>query len=84
MVVVFVQLLSRVQLFVFPWTTACQASLSFTISQSLPKLMSIDSVMLNRRYFLFPGGLHKLDAIFLFYKSLNVLNISTELAVTFF
>ena len=84
MVVVFVQLLSRVQLFVFPWTTACQASLSFTISQSLPKLMSIDSVMLNRRYFLVPGGLHKLDGIFLFYKSLNVLNISTELAVTFF
>ena len=47
MVVVSVQLLSRVQLFVFPWTTACQASLSFTISQSLPKLMSIDLVMLE-------------------------------------
>ena len=28
-----------------PWTTACQASLSFTISQSLLKLMSIESVM---------------------------------------
>ena len=30
---------------VTPWTTACQASLSFTISQSFPKLMSIESVM---------------------------------------
>ena len=28
-----------------PWSTACQASLSFTISQSLLKLMSIESVM---------------------------------------
>ena len=28
-----------------PWTAACQASLSFTISQSLFKLMSIESVM---------------------------------------
>ena len=28
-----------------PWTTACQLSLSITNSQSLPKLMSIESVM---------------------------------------
>ena len=40
-----VQLLSCVQLFVTPWTAACKASLSFTISQSLFKLMSIESVM---------------------------------------
>ena len=40
-----VQLLSRVQLFVIPWTAARQASLSITNSQSLPKLMSIESVM---------------------------------------
>ena len=33
-----VQSLSRVQLFATPWTTARQASLSFTISQSFPKL----------------------------------------------
>ena len=38
-------LLSLVQLFVTPWTTACQASLSFTISWSLLKLMSIESMM---------------------------------------
>jgi len=40
-----VQSLSRVQLFVIPWTTACQASLSITNSWSLLKLMSIESVM---------------------------------------
>ena len=39
------QLLSRVQLFVTPWTAAHQASLSITNSQSLLKLMSIESVM---------------------------------------
>ena len=37
-----VQLFSRVQLFVIPWTTECQASLSITNTQSLLKLMSID------------------------------------------
>ena len=42
---VVVQLLSHVQLFVTPWTTACQASLSVTISQSLLKLMSIELMM---------------------------------------
>ena len=41
----FVQSLSCVQLFATPWTAACQASLSFTISQDLLKLMSIESVM---------------------------------------
>ena len=40
-----VQSLSRVWLFATPWTAARQASLSFTISQSLLKLMSIESVM---------------------------------------
>ena len=40
-----VQSLSRVWLFGTPWTTAHQASLSITNSQSLPKLMSIESVM---------------------------------------
>ena len=43
--VVVVQSLSPARLFVTPWTAACQASLSFTISQSLLKLMSIVSVM---------------------------------------
>ena len=40
-----VQLLNCVRLLVTPWTAAHQASLSFTISQSLLKLMSIESMM---------------------------------------
>ena len=40
-----VQLLSRVQLFVTPWTAARQVSLSITNSWRLLKLMSIDLVM---------------------------------------
>ena len=40
-----VQLLSRVQLFVTPWITACQASLSIPNFRSLLKLVSIESVM---------------------------------------
>ena len=40
-----VQSLSCDLLFATPWTAACQASLSSTNSQSLPKLMSIESVM---------------------------------------
>ena len=43
--VIVVQALSCVRLFVTPWTVARQASLSFTVSQSLLKLMSIESVM---------------------------------------
>ena len=39
------QLISRVQLFVTPWTAAHQASLTFTISRSFLKRMSIKSVM---------------------------------------
>ena len=40
-----IQSLSHVLLFVTPWTTAGQASLSITYSRSLPKLMSIELVM---------------------------------------
>ena len=40
-----VQLLSRVRLFATPWIAACQASLSITNCQSLPKPMPIESVM---------------------------------------
>ena len=45
--IIAVQLLNHVWFFVTPWTTAHQASLSFTtsISQSLFKCMSIESVM---------------------------------------
>ena len=40
-----VQFLSRIQLFVTPWTSAHQASLSITNSGSPPKLMCIESMM---------------------------------------
>ena len=46
------QSLSRVQLFVTPWTAACQASLSITNSQSLLKLMSIELVMPSKHLIL--------------------------------
>ena len=50
--IVVVQLLSLVQLFVTPWNAARQASLSFTISWSLLKLMSIELVMPSNHLFL--------------------------------
>ena len=43
--IISVQSLSHVQLFATPWTAACQASLPFSNSQRLLKLMSIVSVM---------------------------------------
>ena len=46
-VVVVVQSLSLVWLFATPWTAACQVSLSFTISWSLLRFMSIESLMLS-------------------------------------
>ena len=66
LVVVFVvvQSLSCVWLFVIPCTAAHQASLSFTISQSLFKLMSIELVMpsnyliLCRLFLLLPSVIH--------------------------
>ena len=47
-----VQLHSRVRLFVIPWTAACQASLSITNSQSLLKLMFIESVIPSKHIIL--------------------------------
>ena len=48
-----VQLPSHVQLLATPWAKARQASLSFTISWSLPKFMSIESVMPSRHLILY-------------------------------
>ena len=47
-----VQSLNHVQFFATPWTAAHQAFLSFTISRSLPKFMSIESVMLSNHLIL--------------------------------
>ena len=50
-----VQSLSRVQLFVTQWTAARQASLSITNSWSLPKLMSIEFLILCHSLLLLPS-----------------------------
>ena len=47
-----VQLLSCVQLFVIPWTAACRASRFITNSQTLLKLMPIESVMPSNHFIL--------------------------------
>ena len=48
-----VQLLGRVQFFLTPWTAVCQASLSFTISWNLLRLMSNKSVMPSNHLILY-------------------------------
>ena len=50
--VIVVQSLSHVQLFATPWTETRQGPLSFTISQSLLKFMSIESMMLSNHLIL--------------------------------
>ena len=61
--------LSHVQLFATPWTAACQASLSITISWSLLKLMSIELVMPSNhlilcRPFLLPSSIFPSISVF--------------------
>ena len=58
-----VQLISCAWLFATPWTTACQASLSITNSQSSLKLVSIESVMPSNHLIL-PHPLFLLLSIF--------------------
>ena len=53
LIIVVVQSLSCFQLFVTPWTAACQASLCFSISWSLLKIMSIELVMLSNHLILY-------------------------------
>ena len=67
-----VQSLSCFWLFATPWTAACQVSLSITISQSLPKLMSIELVMLSNNLLilfcpiLLPPSMHMMKWKFIF------------------
>ena len=74
-VVVVVQSPSPVWLFVTPWTAACQASLSLTISQSLPKFMSIASVVPSSHLILW-WPLVLLPSVFL-----SIRNFSNESAI---
>ena len=62
-IVAVVQLLSPVWLFVTPWTTACQAPLSSSISLSLLRFVSIDWVMPSN-HLLFCRPLPLLSSIF--------------------
>ena len=71
-----VQSLSRVLVFLTPWTAACQASLSITNSQSLLKLMSIELVMPSS-HLIFCHPLILLPSIF---PSIRVFPISQQFA----
>ena len=71
----FVQSLSHVRLLGPPQTAACQASLSFTIFQSLLRLMSIESVMPSNRLILY----HPLLLLPSIFPSIRV--FSNELAL---
>ena len=72
-----VQSLSHVQLFVTSWTVARQASLSFTISQSLLKLMSIESVMPSNRLVL----CHPLPFLPSIFPSIRVFSNESSLCI---
>ena len=77
-IVVVVQSLSCVQLFATPWTAACQASLSFTISCSLLKFMSIESVMLSNYLIL----CHLLPILSSVFPSIRVFSSELALCIT--
>ena len=72
-----VQSLSHVQLFANPWTAACQASLSITISWSLLKLISLESVRPSNHLILC-GPLLILPTIF---PSLRVFSTESALCI---
>ena len=75
--VVVIRLLSHVQPFVTPWTPACQASLPFTISRSLPKLMSIELVMPSNHL----TFCHPLLLLLSIFPSISIRVFSNELAL---
>ena len=60
-----------------PWTAACQSSLSFTISQSLPKFMFIDSMVPSNHLILSP---HSLPSIF---PSIKIFSSNSALHVRY-
>ena len=75
--VVIVQLLCHVQLFATPWTAACQASLSFTISWGLLKLMSIKLVMPSNHLIL----CHPLLLLLSIFLSIRVISNESSLPI---
>ena len=75
LLLIVVQLPSHVQLFVTSWNAGPQASLTFTISQSLLKLMSIESMMPSNHFIL----CHPLFLLPSIFPSIRV--FSTELVL---
>ena len=76
-VVTVVHSLSHVRLFATPWTVACQASLSFTTSQSSLKLMSIVLVVPSH-HFIF---CHPLLLLPSFFPSIRVFSNGSVLLI---
>ena len=74
---VHVKSLSHIQFFVTPWTVAHQASLSFTISQSLLKLMSVELVMPSNHFIL----CHPLLLLPLIFPSIRVFSNESALHI---
>ena len=74
---VVVQSLSHVWLFVNPWTAARQASLSFTISWSLLKLLSIESVMPSNHFILY----HPLLLLSSIFPSIRIFSNESALCI---
>ena len=72
-----VQSLSHVPLFAIPWTAAHQAPLSITNSRSLPKPMSIESVMASNRLIL----CHRLLLLLSIFPSIMVFSNESALRI---
>ena len=73
-----VQSSSHIQIFAIPWTAACQASLSFTISQSLLKLISIESIIIPSNHLTLCHLLLLLPSIF---PSIRVFSCESALPI---
>ena len=72
-----VQSLSNVQLFMTPWNAACQAFPSFTISWSLCKFMSLESVILSKQLIL----CHPLLLLLSVFPSIRVFSTESALSI---
>ena len=87
-VTVVVQSLNCVQLFVTPWTTAHQAYLCFTVSQSLLKFMFIESLILSKHLSLthssFAFNLSQHQSLFQWISSLHQVAKVLEVQHQFF
>ena len=77
---VVVQSLGPVQLFGTPWTVARQVSLSFTIFQSLLKLMSIESVI-SPSHLVLCRSLLLLPSTFLCLQPFSAFNLSQKISM---